>query len=301
MKTFKRSLLIILAVLIGLTTVSPCQAMLDFGGLKEHWNQWMAERRGRQLIEAIETNNDQWFDTLMMEGANVNAVVKFVITKDFLLKVLPKNKSIALSAIPPHTSEPATTTPLLAAVCTKRTDFIKRLLMAFANIDFQDAQGSTALMYAAQSGCPDICNQLITANANLMLCDKRQNTLLIIATRSNDPTIIGIIIEELKKSQRLGLLINAINHHGETALIAATKYALLNCQFAHENRKKLFENLENIIRILLNAGATIAQKDTDGCTALDYAEQLLLDTPIDAPAIHKIIKLLTKAEEQKYE
>jgi hypothetical protein len=104
-------------------------------------------------------------------------------------------------------------TALMYAVLTSKKEIIKTLFNNNVNLDIQDNYGWTALMYAISSGHKIIAKMLIDAKADV---NKKTNT-------------------------------------GHTALMSAGS-----------------KSYTELLQILLNAGANVNQRDNDGYTALMY-------------------------------
>jgi hypothetical protein len=69
-----------------------------------------------------------------------------------------------------------------AVTRTKNQKEIRRLIAAGANIDFQDEEGLTPLMYALIDGRLENCIALLQAGANPTITDNCGNTLLKLAS-----------------------------------------------------------------------------------------------------------------------
>lgn len=71
-----------------------------------------------------------------------------------------------------------------------------KLLARGAEVDVQDDDGATALMFAAASGNTRSTEALIAAHANLNLRDEEGRTALILAVRSNEMDVVRQLVEE---------------------------------------------------------------------------------------------------------
>lgn len=84
-------------------------------------------------------------------------------------------------------------TPLLAAVVKNNVAIVKLLLEKNANIEAKDANGTTALIYAAMFKNHEICQLLIQAKANYGTKDNRGNSALDYAILADDDQLIQIL------------------------------------------------------------------------------------------------------------
>ena len=93
--------------------------------------------------------------------------------------------------------------PLLKAVfvgcLVHRSDYVKILIQAHANVDAQNAAGFTPLMLAAHHGNYEICNMLINAGADITLRNKNDGTALMLALTSDKAHIVSLLRYAHKK------------------------------------------------------------------------------------------------------
>eukprot|EP00434_Breviolum_minutum_P032768 symbB.v1.2.028979.t1/scaffold2981.1/size65978/4 len=71
-----------------------------------------------------------------------------------------------------------------------RTEIVKELINAKADLNLKDKNGDTALMWAAKKGHREIVKELISAKADLNLKDKDGNTALILAAKKGHTGIV---------------------------------------------------------------------------------------------------------------
>src|SRR5574344_1161776 len=115
-----------------------------------------------------------------------------------------------------------------------------------SDLDYQDADGKSALSIAAYKGKLDIVKELIKAGANLKIKDKNDSCAIHWCNKN-----LGEYLEELIKA---GADVNAQDGDGNTVLI----YAANN------------EDLD-IIKLLIRLGANVDIVNYDDDTALIYA------------------------------
>lgn len=84
-------------------------------------------------------------------------------------------------------------TPLMAAVVKNNTEIVNLLIDKNVNVELKDANGTTALIYAAMFKNHDIAKLLIKANANYDTKDNRGNSALDYAILADDDQLIQIL------------------------------------------------------------------------------------------------------------
>lgn len=89
-------------------------------------------------------------------------------------------------------------TPLLAAVVKNNVAIVKILIDKKANIEAKDANGTTALIYAAMFKNYEICDLLIQVGANCETKDNRENSALDYAILADDDRLIQILKTQKK-------------------------------------------------------------------------------------------------------
>lgn len=117
-----------------------------------------------------------------------------------------------------------------------------------AEVDATDAQGTTALMFAAQRGFTEIVDLLLARGADVNL-HRRQfgTTALMFAAAANQVAVVRQLLE-----QQVDL--NATNEDGSTALMGAT-----------------LAGATEIVELLIAAGADVLAIDRDEDNALNIA------------------------------
>ncbi len=131
------------------------------------------------------------------------------------------------------------------AAQTGNTTEIQNLISKGIDINVQDLDGYTALMWAASHGYPSIVQTLIDADANVNVQDLNGNTALIGAVRCGDLSIVQKLIDA-------GANVNVQDNSGDTALMWAIDHSRLS-----------------IVQILLDAGANPYIKNQLGQTAFN--------------------------------
>lgn len=133
------------------------------------------------------------------------------------------------------------------AICSNNFDTVENLLtLKIVNIDSQDHNGNTGLMWAVIKGKQNLVKLLIKYGACVDIAEKSGYTPLMRASFDGNINIVKILLEHKAN-------INTKNKFGRTALMIAS---YIN---------------KNIVRLLLKAGANINEIDNKGWTALDEA------------------------------
>jgi ankyrin repeat protein len=103
-------------------------------------------------------------------------------------------------------------TALINAVRAGMTEEVEKLIQLGASLDLQDAEGNTALMYAAEGGKESL-QALLDSGANADICNKRGETALHCAAFCGYQWAISAIIKA-----RPELNLDLQDHMGRTAL-----------------------------------------------------------------------------------
>lgn len=147
------------------------------------------------------------------------------------------------------TNELSVTQEWINAIEQRNTSSLKRLLPVIDNINYQDAEGKTALMVAAVTGDNELLKQLLRSDCQVDLTNHRGGTALMYAAARN----------QLPSTQSL------INHHANINLRAENGWTALTLAAAKGNHE--------IVHYLLRHGANPNIPDVYGWTALMRAIQ----------------------------
>ncbi len=150
--------------------------------------------------------------------------------------------------------------PLLAAVEVNSLDIVQLLLNKGACPNVQNFAGGTPLMGAAERGSYDIVKLLVEKGAKLDIVSKEGCTALLFACMNQRLDVARYLIEK-------GASINIQNKIGNTALILACDNRTLGSSLTVESTKKQ----EELVKLLLQAGANVQLKNQDGFDAIDLA------------------------------
>ena len=157
-----------------------------------------------------------------------------------------------------------------------------------ADVNLQDEDGNTALMWAVSSAYTEAVKALIAANADVNLQNIYGETALMWAASKGDTEIVKVLIAA-------GADLNLQNNSGSTALIWATRCgANFNLQKKKGDTALMWAILNgyiNAVKALIAANADLNKQAKDGNTALDIAQksnyQDISKVLIEAGAIQK--------------
>ena len=174
---------------------------------------------------------------------------------------------------------------LVRAAAAGRLETVRELLEAGAPVDGRDAHGRTAVTAAADGQHVEVVRALVDAGADVDLQDDdRSNPLLLCGENGN----VALLREVLRGDPDLG----ATNRYGGVALIPASDRghvdmvrALLETEIDVDHVNRLGwtalleavilgdggEEHQEIVRMLLAAGADATIADNDGVTPLQHA------------------------------
>jgi len=160
-------------------------------------------------------------------------------------------------------------------------------LNAAAYVDSRDSRGHTALLIAAYHNAINVAGLLIAAGADVNAMDDLQDSPFLYAGAEGR-------LEILKMTVAAGADLKSVNRYGGTALIPAAhhghvetvRYLLTtNIDIDHVNNLGWTALLEavilgdgspayqQIVKLLLEAGADVTIADRDGVTPLQHAER----------------------------
>ena len=140
-------------------------------------------------------------------------------------------------------------TPLIWAAMRGHMEIAKELIGANADVNVKDEDGYTALIWAAMRGDTELAKELIGANADVNVTSNVGITPLTWAAEAGHSEIAKELIDAKAN-------LNMQSHDKKTALILAAK-------FGHTE----------IAKELIGANADVSMKDHKGRTALKWANK----------------------------
>ena len=156
-------------------------------------------------------------------------------------------------------------TPLMWASLANRTSYVEVLLNGGANVNAVDSVGRSALLLGAADGCTAIIKLLLDAGANPNLHDVKYTTPLMNASGygirpwvAREPRW-----EVAKLLLAAGAAVNVIDDYGDTCLLIATKYDVKKV-----GQTVNMTEMRKYIECLLRAGAAVNAVGFSGYTPL---------------------------------
>jgi ankyrin repeat protein len=203
------------------------------------------------LMWAAATGNTAACADLLAAGANIDASCQFGTSLSFaemggsretLRFLIDKGAKLTDDRVDGIT-------PIMTAAETGRVEVIRMLLAQFKpDVNAQDVDGSTALIFAARRGQTAAARALLDVGAKADLTDSHGRTALMYAALNGYPATAQLLMGR-------GAAVNARDKAGNTALTLAARYA----------------GSPDVLRALLKGGADKTAKDAKGRTALDIA------------------------------
>lgn len=171
-------------------------------------------------------------------------------------------------------------TALINAIFLNNEQTVQKLLEDFANIDFQDATGSTPLMVAAYVANPEVINLILAHNPNINLCTADgYNALFCCIT---NPQIVemlinkGININQQAKEGLTPLLLASQSKATQTVNLLLKNNANINDCLENGNNALMIAIKKNDIetaKMLINAGISLSHKNNQEKTAFMLANE----------------------------
>ena len=140
-------------------------------------------------------------------------------------------------------------TEFLEHVKNGRAEEVSRSIIRGQSPNTSDANGRTAMMYAAAGGYIDIIQVLAKNKANVRMKDKQGNSALYWAAASGHEDACEVLLQ-------LGAAVNDADRQGTTPLMVAAR-----------------RGLDGVVRQLLAAKADVNATDHTGRTALMWSKE----------------------------
>ena len=175
---------------------------------------------------------------------------------------------------------------MLAALADDAPE-VTRLIANGADVDYTDSSGRPVLVSATRANSLEVAKVLILAGANVNAQDAQQDSAFLYAGAEGLNEILKLTIEH-------GADVTSTNRYGGTALIPAAEHGYVqtirillgtDIDVNHVNNlgwTALLEAIilgsggtdhQEVIRLLIEAGADINLPDAQGVSALEHARQ----------------------------
>jgi len=157
------------------------------------------------------------------------------------------------------------------------------LLKANTNLDYQDHDGKTALMYLIANGYKKLAKKLIENGANVSLVDRDYNKALDFAMLRLDFQSMYLIFENGGKSFKFDSLFNQAfeNRYNKDVfqkLVNFIIHAKININYHNPHGQAdpivitcAKQKKRYLLKVLLENNIDLSKRDSNGLTALDYA------------------------------
>ena len=165
-------------------------------------------------------------------------------------RLLAQPSGIALR----ETRDPEGRTPLLLATELNRVEAARALIEAGADVNAKDARQDTPYLLAGAAGRLEILEMTLAHGADLGSTNRYGGTALIPAAERGHVEVVRKLIEA-------GVNVDHVNRLGWTALLEA----ILLSEGGPRHQE--------IVRLLIGAGADVNLPDSDGVSPLQHAER----------------------------
>lgn len=141
-------------------------------------------------------------------------------------------------------------------------DYTRVLIDYGANINIKDNEGRTALMYAAYSHSSKCIELLMKNKADINDRDKNGSTPLMYACFNSNEDNFGTLNPEVAEMLiKYGSDINSHDNYGNTALLYAVMMARDTLYHVKDENNKDYKNIYDTIKLLIDNGANVNVKN----------------------------------------
>jgi hypothetical protein len=158
-----------------------------------------------------------------------------------------------------------------------RVDMVEALLRAKADVNGGDAAGQTALWRAATAGHTAVARVLIAAKADVNGSNADGLSLISWACEQEQPEMVKLLVDAKADVSNMGSLLSDAAGKGRVGVMEAllAVRAAVNHQDAERGHTPLMRaaGVGSMagVRLLMEAGADVTSKDSQGKTAVDWA------------------------------
>jgi len=143
---------------------------------------------------------------------------------------------------------------LLVAVRNKRADVARALILAGADVNRKDIESNSPFLQAAANGQADVVKLMLEHGADISGTDRYDGTALIAAAEHGNVEVVKLLL-------KAGAQVDHVNQLGWTALLEAVVLGDGSARY------------EDIVQLLLDAGADANLPDREGVTPTRHARE----------------------------
>lgn len=239
------------------------------------------ENQNKMIYLAIENNFLKILNTLIKNKADINKTNKNNFTPLCHAVKFKNIEAVKILIRAGANINPAIVIqPIHLAAKYGHTEILKLLINNNANIEAEDAQNDTALIYAVKNNQEQACEILIKAGADVNRYNQSHQNPLIIATINNNRKIVELLLTSKAKIDYTDNAYNTALHYAVVTGNHEIITILLNYQANPEYQNDRYEtalmcaveyNQPTACRLLLEAGADVNEVDDCAISSLHRA------------------------------
>ncbi len=154
----------------------------------------------------------------------------------------------------PHAADERGRTALLLAIYQRHGEAARALIHAGADVNHKDDQANSAFLLAAANGQVELVRLTLSHGADPHSTDRYRGTALTAASQHGNPEVVKLLLQA-------GVPVDHVNALGWTALLEAIVLGDGSARY------------EDVVQLLLDAGADANLADRDGVTPTRHARE----------------------------